>query len=352
MELVFMFKPVVGLDISSHAVKMVRLRKKGNGYRVAAVAQSSIDGSSNGQSGQKAIAAAIDDCFRSSRGRLSRNSRFVMGISGPMVKVSSFSFEGMTLDEVEQAVMSEATQVCPFDIRHSVVDYQLVTGDTLSGNASKKKKKAIIPNAKGVLAIAANEVVYAMQALALEASLKCVLMDSDGLAILNCLKETVKGDEKFPAAVINIGRSITTITILGDDGLPFVRDLAYSGNGIIDKMAKAAGISVDQVEDKLSAGEVPAGIEQACKRLVGDINETLSYYSIKNGSGPLKHVYVCGGFSLLSPFDRILTESVNCDVSVWNPLADLNFDDYGSCELIGRCGPAFTVAAGLAMRQI
>ena len=346
---------VIGLDVGSHAVKMVGLRKNGDGYHVTAAAMSTIDSvDGSKEASQSAKIAAIEECLQSSSGNISRNCHFVLGLSGPKVKVSSFSFASLTLDEVAQAVMFEAEQVCPFDIRTGVVDYQLLGLDDAGGFGKKKK---IYPNVKGVLAVATEEVISRKRKLAEEALLKCVLMDSEGLALLNCLKGRLSGDEKLPVAVVNIGSSLTTVAILGDDGLPFIRDLRHCGSDIIDNISKSCGISAEHVSREISEGtensDFSADIAPACKELIRDINETFAYYSAHHGSDAIKHVYVCGGFSLLDDCVKVLTDSIDSDVSVWNPFLRMNCDDnISGSELVGKCGPALAVAVGLAMRQI
>ena len=202
-------KPLVGLDIGSRAVKMVSLAANGDGCHVTAVAMSEIeiDPAQDGTNpSQRAQTAAIEDCLRSSGGSISRNSHFVFGLSGSKVKVSSFNFASLTLEEIANAVMFEAAQICPFDIRSSVVDYQLIGIDERAEKGFKKKKK-VYPNVKGVLAVATKEEIARKRILAKDALLKCVLIDSEGLALLNCLNEYITEDEALPIAVINIGMS-------------------------------------------------------------------------------------------------------------------------------------------------
>lgn len=346
-------KPVVGLDIGSRAVKMISLGANGDGCRVTAAAMSTIESTQGGEKpSRRAVIAAIEECLKSSGGSISRNSHFVFGLSGPKVKVSSFNFALLTLDEVADAVMFEAAQICPFDIRSSVVDYQLIDTDETGYSRSRKKKK-VYPDIKGILAVAAKEEVSAKRILAKEALLKCVLMDSEGLALLNCLEKYIADNEELPVAVIDIGMSLITVAALGADGLPFIRNLSCCGKDIIDHISKGCGINADQVEHKLSGGKGLGGIDHACERLVHDINETLTYYSVNHGGDAIKHVYLCGGFSLSDSLVKVLVGGITSEVSVWNPFLRMDCDDNPVAgDLLRDCGAAFVVAAGLAMRQV
>jgi len=347
-------KPVVGLDVGSSAVKMVSLDTKDDGCHVIAAAMSTIDSIDGREPSEIAEMAAIEDCLKASQGSISRDSYFVLGLSGSKkVKISSFNFTLLTFEEVAQAVMLEAAQVCPFDIRSSVVDYQLIGTYEADGVRLRKKEKKVHPIVKGVLAVATKEAIAKRRKLAEDTLLKCVLIDSDELALLNCLEKCLPAEEKLPIAVVNVGRSLTTVAILGTDGLPFVRNLGYSGGDIVDYIAKSSNTSAEQVQQRLSEGKGAADIDLACKKLIVDIIETLAYYLASHGGNAIERVYVCGGFSLLDDFVKSLAGGIESKVSVWNPFLQMHCDDnIVGGDLIKKCGSAFAVAAGLAMRQV
>lgn len=355
-------RPVVGLDIGSSAVKMVSLRTDGDdGYDITAVAMSAIDsvGAVTAHSFSVAAITAIEDCLKSSMGGITRDSYFVFGLAGAKrVKVSSFDFTLLTLDEVAQAVMFEAVQVCPFDIRNSVVDYQLINIDDSGADGfGKKQKKKVHPSIKGVLAAATKEAISGRQKLAEDALLKCILIDSEGLALLNSFTESSAADEELPVAIINVGRSLTTIAILDSDGLPFIRDLEYSGSAILDHIAESCGTSAEQIQQQLFEGkgssDFATNIDQACKKLILDVTETLTYYSSHHSGNSIERVYVCGGFSLFDDFVKVLAGGISSEVSLWNPFSGMHCDeDIAGGNLLKECGPALAVAAGLAMRHI
>ena len=140
---------------------------------------------------------------------------------------------------------------------------------------------------------------------------------------------------------------------MGADGLPFIRDLRYCGGDIIDNLAKDDGEGIDQALRGFSETDSQADIDQACKGLICDINETLTYYATHHDGGASKHVYVCGGFSLFDDCVKVLADGIDSEVSIWNPFSRISCDDnIAGSELIRDNGAAFVVAAGLAMRKV
>jgi Tfp pilus assembly PilM family ATPase len=155
-----------------------------------------------------------------------------------------------------------------------------------------------------------------------EASLRCVMVDSEGLALLNCLGQCDKGLQGS-SAILNVGKEVATVVVLGENGVPFIRDIGYGG------------------------------VDVAAEKLVGDVNETLAYYSMSNGCEKVKRIYVCGENSLGDGFAEVLGDGIAGDVLAWNPFVHLHCAAaVADAGLVQRCGSALAIAAGLAMREV
>ena len=128
---------LAGLDIGSSAVKLVRLNKTEHGYALVATASESIvpcPGDEK-QHRQNCI-DAIKTCLQKAE---LKNGNVVCGISGPEVVVRGFTFPPLPDAAIEQAVQMEAQQVCPLDMKHSVIDFQLIeTARTALAAGSEK----------------------------------------------------------------------------------------------------------------------------------------------------------------------------------------------------------------------
>ncbi len=340
------YREVLGLDIGSSSAKMVQMHTNGNGCVVTAASIVEIQGSITDADNIRDIDTvnAINQCLKSTR----TQSRYaVCGVCGQEVAVRYFEFPALPKEEVQSAVLLEASQVCPFDIDNSVTDYQLVPGegDCLSG----------------VLVAATNRVIAKKTTLAGNASLDCVLMDVDGLALLNCLGEYEKQDTHRPTAVLNVGNSVTNLAIINENELPFVRDITYAGNDIIRYIASKNNTEPEKVKSSLCAtdqengdrAKLMAEFSGACQKLIGEVSDTLRYYTAQEKAAAVKKILVCGGFALVDGFVELLSSHFQADVELWNPFDSIPCDADQTCkEMLEKKGPALAVAAGLAMRSI
>jgi type IV pilus assembly protein PilM len=341
-------KGVVGLDIGSSSVKMVKLSKDGDDYVVNAAARSDIDAADGSDKQKKsATVAAIKDCLKA--GDVS-DDYVVCGLCGSEVVVRPFSFPNLPAEQIAQAVKFEAEQVCPFDTKNIAVDYQVVENNT--GQEGGK--------IDGILVAAAPSAIEKKTQLTASAFAKCALMDADDLAILNCFSYCESQSDSKSVAVIDIGSKFTNVIILGSDGLPFIRDLPYAANDIIaslleqgDKAADSPS-ALEAVKKALNTSQVPENeLEKACEGLVAGINKTLRYYSIKDAVETVSKIYVCGGFSTVPGFVEVLGKYLFAEVILWNPFSKIRPRKDAKCEvLLDKEGPSMALAAGLAMRTI
>jgi type IV pilus assembly protein PilM len=339
---------VLGLDIGSSSVRMVQLMKNDDGYAVVAACVSDIK-QNDGDIAVKEedIVQAVQRCVASAQ----KHGRWaVCSVSGPEVAVRPFKFPPLQPEELDGAVRLEASQVCPFNVDDGVVDYQIVP-------SSEADNAAI-----GVLVAAPNDVIHRKVRITKKAALDCVLMDVDGLALLNCLIESKNSDTNIStSAVLHIGASCTTLAVMNETGLPFVRTVPYAGNDIVAQIAKENNVRPEVVRNEIygcASPTIPAqnlqnSMEKACIKLVNDISETLRYHSTQEESSPVEQLMVCGTFAMVKGFVDILSKQLSMKAVLWNPFDTMKCSVDRQClDVIQSKGPAMVVAAGLAMRSV
>lgn len=344
-------KVILGLDIGLSSIKIVRLRKDSDGYAVTAcgISEIPLNGGSEGNQRRRLtnIARAIRECRELS----GVNAKMaICGVSGPEVAVRDFEFPSIPNEEVEGAVQLEASQVCPFKTEDSTVDYQVMR----NGN----------DKIRGILVATTNALIKSKMYLAKQAALNCILMDVDGLALLNCFGELESQEPGQATAILNVGGSYTTLAIMGEDGWPFIRDMIYVGDDIVKQMAAEKDVSAGTLrqvlsgESKTEGTELYDSMERASKKLVADVTETLRYYNTQKRSSSLKKIFVCGGFASAEGFIEILNRQLPVETVLWNPFDKIRCETgrnhRGALQkkVLQKSGPAMAVAAGLAMRSI
>ncbi len=340
----FAHSKVLGLDICSSSVKMVELSKDRAGYTVDSAAILDIPDVTEKSSQEEQTLQAIQESLKSFD---SQADSVVCGVCGPEVAVRNFKFPPLQRNEVENAVMLEASQICPFDVTHSTVDYQLLPDKE--------------SNVSGILVAAKNSWIDKKRQIAEGLSFHNILVDVDGLALINCFNELEKTETGQSTAIFNVGSSFVNLAFIGNCSPPFIRDMVYAGDDIIKVVANEAGetpenikkILFGEAESKKPETELTESLKKGCKKLIVDIKETLRYHRTHTKSAAVEKIFVCGGFALVKGFIEILNDQLSAEVILWNPFEKISLGENSLKEkTLREKGPTLAVAAGLAMRTI
>lgn len=342
---------LTGLDIGTGSVKLVTLQKDGQGLMAASAAYAVVEPAQDAALCEENTLRAIRECFKKAGPAATRN--VVCGISGQVVSVRGFSFPPLPEEAIEQAVKLEAQQTCALDISKSVIDYQLLSDETEPTGQDQKQGR------KGFFVASLQDAIAQKIQLAQQAQIKTVLMDMDSLAILNCISHLSENKTTESIAALDIGHTAATMTILGSDGVPFVRMLSGSAEQILSMVSLNTQKSVAEIKKSLINNAVPEDsdleieLKNAATKLITDAIETLRFYSLQQNINKVSRLYLCGGFSLYKPFVRLIQKHLPVECTVFDPMKVVRCPDHGEIrDIFSQFGPAMTVATGLAMRSI
>jgi len=337
---------VFGLDVGSSSVKLVQLERNDNGFTAVAAGKMSIEANESEEKIVRDLKAvrSINDCCKVAQ---VKSKYAVCGQCGPDVAVRYFKFPTIPDEEIPSAVALEAEQVCPFNVDEGVLDYQLIPGSSNS--------------IRGVLVAATGKSVKRREKLVKEASLVPVLMDVDGLALLNCLYECVGCENDQALSVLNVGHKYSVLVIAGQKTVPFVRDINHAGEKITSLLAEETHLNKNKISEILFDNEgteeesllLQTSLEDACKVLIDDVKGTLRYYGAQKKLMQIDTLYVCGGFAQAKGFVETLNKNLPVKVVLWNPFDKIALKEGCSGEnLLKTEGPSLAVATGFAMRSI
>ena len=349
---------LVGLDIGSTSVKAARTRRRGDRVTVTGVAQSAIE--PTGQPGmppEEKIAMAVWRCLRV----LGTRPGVVCSLAGPEVAVRTFEFPVLPRHQLASAIELEAAQVCPFEVSEASVSYHVLSAPApKDAKAADAKAGADGERIRGFFAAARNKIIQHRKALCERGDASCVLMDVDGLALLNCLEACQRRKAGEAVMVLNVGHAYTNVAIVSDDGLPFVRDINFASDHVLTRISQMVGASRDKVEAALEGGveaeiskaKLQPVVRQACAALADRVTETLRYYGTRKSGPAVDRVYLCGGFTQSGAVAKALISLLPAKTELWDPLAALPCTRAVRKSPAAEHGPAFAVAIGLALRTL
>jgi type IV pilus assembly protein PilM len=344
---------LIGLDIGTTSVKAARIRRRGDRATITGIARAPIDATGPAtQTADDRTVMAIWRCLRTLRAR----GGVACSVAGPEVAIRTFEFPALPRHQLASAVELEAAQVCPFEVSEAAVSYHVLTGPPAKGAKPPTDAERI----SGFFAAAENKIIQRRRALCERGDASCVLMDVDGLALLNCLEACKRRKTGEAAMVLNVGHTYTNLAIVSEDGLPFVRDISFASDQIVNRIAQIVGSPPWALVTALEGGaepEVPwskvqPAVRQACTGLADRVAETLRYYGARRSGPAVDRVFLCGGFTQSGPVAKALISLLPAKTELWDPLAVLPCTRAVRKSPVAEYGPALAVAVGLALRTL
>ncbi|MDE2291353.1 MAG: pilus assembly protein PilM, partial [Elusimicrobia bacterium] len=177
------------------------------------------------------------------------------------------------------------------------------------------------------------------------------------------------GEKAGSTLYLNIGHTVTNLSIIEGGVTRVVRDVFISGNTFTksimkalqydlakaEEAKKANGIILDaeEKEKALAEGNRDAlGVSQAVtgvlKDLVGELHRSVDFYLSQGPERSIGRIVLAGGSSRMKNLSKALAGELKVPVSVLNPLAFLPSVPEG---LPPDLLPALGVAIGLALRR-
>ena len=344
-------KLLLGLDIGSSSAKICQLRDNRGSYVIDAVDRElfPVDAIVDGSILDRA------SLTHGIRNLLSRNKikqkQCAIAISGYSVIVKRLRLSNMTDEELAANLRWEVEQHIPYE--YSEVVYDTVV---LGRNQAQ--------NSMDILLVASKrEVVNDYISVAKEAGLDVKVVDVASFALQNMI-ETVYGATSMGACsgVINIGASVTSMTMMTDGVTSFTRDITIGGNHITEEIQKKLGVTREEAEafktGNVTEGNaiIPRDVEditsQVSEFIANEIKRSLAFFYETSGRDKVDKLFLCGGVVKNATTLRVLEKTIGERVQIANPFEGLQYNTkLYSRESLDELSLESAVALGLALRR-
>jgi type IV pilus assembly protein PilM len=341
-------RPLIGLDIGTSSIKGVQLTRAGQGYRVAAFATEPLPPgvlSEDGLIDRADLAAAIRRLLE--RTGL-RSANVAAALPGKSAIVKRITLPAMTSAELDAAIGWEAEQHIPFPLSDVQLHYETL------GTAGDGARSMDV-----LLVAARRESVAALAAVIADAGHTATVVDIGALALRNAYTANRVGGRGATVALLDVGASATTVTIVVDREPAFVRHVTLGGQAYTEAIQAAFDLSFEAAEEvktrAMPAGPRGAEIESVLHAttgaLVGEIRSTLDFFRSATGAERIDRLFVCGGGSLIAGLLDALRQRLDIVTVPFDPFRLLG----GAPKEIptgGSIAPCIAgVAVGLALRR-
>ena len=346
-------KGLVGLDLGSSAVKAVELKDlgRGRGYQIVNMGreplppEAIVDGAIM-DSGL--VTDAIQQLFAS---RKFKATDVAISLSGHSVIIKKISLPAMSPEELAESIQWEAEQYIPFDMDDVNIDYQILSG---AGQGAEGAVDVLLVAVKKDKINDYTEVVS-------QAGKNPVVVDVDVFALQNAFEISYAAPPADVVALINLGASVTNISVLTHGNSIFWRDISIGGNRYTDAIQREMNLPQEHA-DALKQGHQVEGIPTehvlpiltAVNEEVGnEIQKTLDFFKATTSGEPVQQLMLSGGSSRVPQLTEYMSDRFQTPVEIFNPLVTLaDHDGILPADQAEELAPSLAVAVGLALRKV
>lgn len=343
--------PLLGIDISSSSVKLVELGRDKAGALV--LERCAIEPLERGwiTDGNIEKFDEVADALRrlvKKSGTRTKNVALALPPSAVITKKITLP-GGMSDQELEVQVESEANQYIPFSLDEVSLDFCVI-------GPSK--------NAPGdvdvLIAASRREKVQDRQGLAEAAGLKAVVVDIEShasrLAAGRLIQTLPSHGADSLVALFELGALTTSMQVLRNDEVLYDRDQAFGGAQLTQLIVRQYGFSLEEAEIKKRNGDLPDDYQTSVLRpfvdsMAQEIGRALQFFFTSTPHNRVDYVMLAGGSAPLPGLTEAVTQQTGCACATVNPFDGMEIGSSVRLKKMVREAPSYLTSCGLAMRR-
>ncbi|MFA7000235.1 MAG: type IV pilus assembly protein PilM [Candidatus Paceibacterota bacterium] len=355
-------KSVLGIDIGSSAIKIVQLKKKGGkavletygAIALGPYGNTDIGSITNLQTDD--VVKALLDVIKESNVTV-RSGVIAIPSSSSLIFTISLP-DKITEDKLATIIPIEARKYIPVPISEVTLDWFVLPKESESGESNimdQSGPQAPIDAKTEVLVVAIhNDILSRYQEILTKTELKS---ESFEMEIFSNIRASFSHD-LAPVLIMDFGASKTKLSIIEEGVVHIFHVVNRGGADITKNIASSLSVSFAEGEkqkraiglDANSNPQVADIIRLSVDYILSDTNSVVFAYQKKYNKN-ISKVILTGGGSLIKGLKERAVENFHTEVVYSNPFSKTEAPAF-LAPILEISGPEFSVAVGLALRQL
>jgi len=342
-------RPVIGLDISSTSVKLLELSRHGDRYRVETYAVKPLPPNAvveKNINDQEAVAEVIRAMVKQSKTKLKYAAVAVAG-SAVITKMIDLP-AGLSDDAMETQISLEADQYIPFPLEEVAIDFEV------QGVSPRN------PEQVEVLLAACRRENVEMRASVLQLSeLIPEKVDIEAYSMeraFELISEQLEDQEGQVVAIIDIGATMTTLSVLVDGKTVYTREQLFGGKQLTEEIQRRYGLSREEAGLAKKQGGLPDDYDSEVlipfkEAVVQQVTRSLQFFFSASQYNDVDYIILAGGVASLEGLVGLIEEKLGTQTVVANPFARMSVSSRVNAVSLANDAPSLMIVTGLAMRS-
>ena len=341
---------LLGIDLSSTAVKLLELSRNGNRYRVESYAVEPLPANAVADKNILDVDAVGDAVRRAVKRSGTRSKHAAIAVSGSSVITKIISMPASLSDEeMENQIELEADQYIPYALDEVNLDFEVL------GRTANNEEMVDV-----LLAASRSENVDSrVEALEL-AGLTANIVDVEAYATENAFgliaDQMTGGKEDQTVAIADIGATVTTLNVLHNRQIIYTREQVFGGRQLTEEIQRRYGLSYEEAGMAKRQGGLPDTyqsevLEPFKEAMAQQIGRSLQFFFSSSPQNNVDHLILAGGSASIAGVDDLMEQKIGTPSSIANPFADMSLSNQVKPQSLSNDSPSLMIACGLALRS-
>lgn len=341
---------LLGLDISSTSVKLLELSQTNNSYRVESYSVEPLPPNAVVEKNISDVEGVGDAIKRViSRSKTSSKSAAV-AVAGSAVITKTIEMDAeLSDDEMENQITVEADQYIPYPLDEVAIDFEVL------GLSERNPEQVEV-----LLAACRKENVEMREAALDLGGVKAAVVDIEAHAMKRAfdLVKPQLGDnpEDLVVAIIDIGATMTTLSVLADDKAIYTREQLFGGKQLTEEIQRRYSLSFEEAGLAKKQGGLPDDYEDEVlqpfkEAVLQQVTRSLQFFFSSSQYDDVDYIVLAGGTSSIEGLGDMIESKLGTPTIIANPFVNMSLASRVDAEALSNDTPALMIACGLAMRS-
>ncbi len=346
------FKESVGIDIGTHSVKVVHLKKLHEGfkllnYEIRPTVPVGVEYIPSDLRPDR-YGPVLVEIMKTLHINPKKIQHLVTSVGGDNTSIKQIKTIFLPDDELESALFFEAKKHIPISGTDMILDYQVL-------NVEEKTNNMNI-----LLAATSKDLLNEHTNTLVTAGLNPNIVDVDSLAVCNSFALNAFVEEGV-YILLNLGAHRTNMIIWGPEAKFFARDIPFGGYhftrdimrrrqmeyDVADRYKLEWGLTDDpSLTDARTISVLDISEKSTEDAIVEEIRRSLRFYVKEAGNSDFRKLYLMGGTAKLKGLQEYIQEKVSIPTDIFMPFINVEMPE----KFMDKKDPQLALAIGLAMR--
>ena len=342
-------KPVLGIDISSMAVKLLEFSRDGNGYKVESYGVEPLPPNAISEHNIADVDGVAEAIRRVVRRAKTKTKDAAVAVPASAVITKTIQLVTAPNDaEMAGLVELEAPKYIPFPLSEINYDFEVL--------GPSEHDPALVD----VLLVASRAENVDMRSAALElAGLTAKVVDVESYALEHALTlmapQMPNHGKNATVALVDVGAVVTSVSVVRNMEIIYSREQDFGGKQLTEEIMRRFGMSYEEAGMAKRMGGLPPEyqrelLEPFKAAMAQQVLRALQFFNASNEQEDVDQVILAGGSAAISGVAGFISHQVGLPVVIANPVANMSLSDKVQRNNLQADAPALLTACGLAMR--